>query len=195
MLFSKIRCLDDGTWQVTQREDAQLDAELEKVQRERKELESKLAYIKAMNAHMLTMLMPQQREEAAARGLLLPPVEGGAAASSEGGASGSLAPAAQAAEWGSPASPVSPATPSAAAATAQPSSAAGLPGPAAPRVCAAPGCSVTSGLRRCGGCRAVCYCSQSCSSAHWRAHKAECRRMQAERAAAAQVPAAEGQLP
>ena len=54
-----------------------------------------------------------------------------------------------------------------------------------PRVCAAPGCGPTHGLRRCGGCAAVRYCSQACSRAHWRAHKVECRRVQAEAAAAA----------
>ena len=52
--------------------------------------------------------------------------------------------------------------------------------PAAPRVCAAPGCGATHGLRRCGGCGTVRYCSAACSRAHWRAHKAECRRLQAE---------------
>ena len=56
--------------------------------------------------------------------------------------------------------------------------------PAAPRVCAAPGCGATRGLRRCGGCASVRYCSAACSRAHWRAHKAECRRLQAERAQA-----------
>ena len=59
-----------------------------------------------------------------------------------------------------------------------------IPGP---RVCAAPGCSATSGLRRCRGCHAVRYCSEACSRAHWRAHKADCRRLAAEqRATAAQ---------
>lgn len=53
-----------------------------------------------------------------------------------------------------------------------------------PRVCAAPGCGVTRGLRRCGGCRSVRYCSEACCRAHWQAHKAECRRLQAQRAAA-----------
>ncbi len=38
--------------------------------------------------------------------------------------------------------------------------------------------------RRCGGCGAVRYCSESCSREHWRAHRAACRRMQAQRAAA-----------
>ncbi len=53
-----------------------------------------------------------------------------------------------------------------------------------PRICAAPGCGSTNGLRRCGGCGAVRYCSLECSRAHWRAHKDECRRLQAEREAA-----------
>ena len=53
---------------------------------------------------------------------------------------------------------------------------------------AAPGCGATRGLKRCGGCRAVRYCSEACSRAHWREHKSECRRLQAERAAAAGAP-------
>ena len=53
-----------------------------------------------------------------------------------------------------------------------------------PRVCAAPVCGATSGLKRCGGCGTVRYCSTECSRAHWREHRAECRRLQAERAAA-----------
>ncbi len=64
-----------------------------------------------------------------------------------------------------------------------------MPGqPARPaRMCTAPGCGATTGLKRCGGCGAVRYCSVECSCAHWRAHKAECRRLQAERAAAAEA--------
>lgn len=46
------------------------------------------------------------------------------------------------------------------------------------RVCAAEGCDATRGLRRCGGCGTVRYCSEACCKAHWRAHKAECRRLQ-----------------
>ena len=66
--------------------------------------------------------------------------------------------------------------------------------PRPPRVCAAPGCGATRGLKRCSGCGAVRYCSAKCSKAHWRAHKAECRRLQAERGAAggaSRDPAAE----
>ena len=53
------------------------------------------------------------------------------------------------------------------------------------RTCAAPGCGATCGLRLCGGCGTVRYCSEACSRAHWRAHRADCRRLQAEQAAAA----------
>ncbi|KAI7842446.1 hypothetical protein COHA_004085 [Chlorella ohadii] len=56
-----------------------------------------------------------------------------------------------------------------------------------PRICAAPGCGATRGLRRCGGCGTVRYCSTECSRVHWRAHKPACRRLQAERAAAARA--------
>ena len=54
------------------------------------------------------------------------------------------------------------------------------------RVCAAPDCGAERGLRRCGGCGAVRYCTEACSRAHWQTHKAECRRLQAEKAAAEQ---------
>lgn len=54
----------------------------------------------------------------------------------------------------------------------------------APHVCAAEGCSAARGLKRCGGCASVRYCSVECSRAHWPAHRAACRRLQAERAAA-----------
>ena len=57
--------------------------------------------------------------------------------------------------------------------------------PRPPRVCAAPGCGATRGLRFCGGCATVRYCSEACSRAHWKAHRAECRRLQAEQAVAA----------
>ena len=60
-----------------------------------------------------------------------------------------------------------------------------------PRVCAAPGCGATRGLRRCGGCGTVRYCSAACSRAHWRAHKGKCRRLQAAKAAATADDAAQ----
>lgn len=63
---------------------------------------------------------------------------------------------------------------------------------AVPRVCAA--CGATSGLRRCSGCRSVRYCGPTCSRAHWTQHKGECRRIQAQAAAAkamAELAAAE----
>lgn len=63
--------------------------------------------------------------------------------------------------------------------------------PPAPRVCAAPGCGATTRLKRCGGCSAVHYCSVECSRAHWPAHKAECRQMQAAAAAAEAAAASE----
>ena len=59
------------------------------------------------------------------------------------------------------------------------------PAVAAPRVCAAEGCGATTGLRRCGGCGRVRYCSVECSKAHWFAHRADCKRWRAEVAAAA----------
>lgn len=56
--------------------------------------------------------------------------------------------------------------------------------PRAPRVCAR--CGATGGkLRRCAGCLAVRYCSEACSVAGWRDHKARCKSVQAEREAAA----------
>lgn len=61
--------------------------------------------------------------------------------------------------------------------------AAAAPPASPPRVCAAPGCGAVHGLRLCAGCRSVRYCGEACSRAHWRAHKAKCRRLQAARAA------------
>ena len=79
---------------------------------------------------------------------------------------------------------------------AQPPPAATTPArPAAARVCAAHGCGATSGLRRCGACRTVRYCSEACSHSHWRQHKAECRRLQAARAQAAGEGEAAAQQP
>ena len=79
---------------------------------------------------------------------------------------------------------------SAAAQAQQPAPAASPPppaatsaGPAAARVCA--GCGTTRGLRLCAACRTVRYCSEACSYSHWRQHRAECRRLQAEQAQAA----------
>lgn len=45
-------------------------------------------------------------------------------------------------------------------------------------------------LRRCNGCGMVRYCTEACSKAHWREHRAECRRLQKE-AAADEAAAAE----
>ena len=59
------------------------------------------------------------------------------------------------------------------------------PPPRARRTCAAEGCTATRGLRRCGGCRAVKYCSLECAQRSWTAHRPECRRLKAEREAAA----------
>ena len=74
------------------------------------------------------------------------------------------------------------AAPAATAAAAEPTN---QQPPRQPRICAAPGCGATHGLRLCGGCGSVRYCSEACSRAHWRAHRADCRRLQAEQAAAA----------
>ena len=63
------------------------------------------------------------------------------------------------------------------------------------RMCAAPGCGATRGLKRCGGCGTVRYCSEACSRVHWWAHKAECRRLQAERAAGAAGEASVAEVP
>ena len=68
------------------------------------------------------------------------------------------------------------------AADQPPPAATGSAAPVAPRVCAAPGCAC--GLHRCSACRTVPYCSQACIRAHWRQHKAECRRVQVEQAQA-----------
>lgn len=64
------------------------------------------------------------------------------------------------------------------------------------RTCAGPGCGATHGLRRCGGCGQVRYCSVDCQRAHWPEHQEPCRRRQAEKAAAAaQTGAAEEPAP
>jgi ankyrin repeat protein len=41
--------------------------------------------------------------------------------------------------------------------------------------CSHPGCSGT-GLLKCTGCRQARYCGKVCQLAHWKAHKADCRR-------------------
>lgn len=71
-------------------------------------------------------------------------------------------------------------TPLPAPAASHPFPATAPPSPGAPRTCAAPGCGATHGLRRCAGCAMVRYCSEACSCAHWKAHRAVCRRLQAE---------------
>ena len=96
------------------------------------------------------------------------------------------APPARAAPAVAPAARAAPAATTAAPSAAAAAAAARPPQrPPAPRVCAAPGCPSTHGLRRCGGCGTVRYCSEACSRAHWREHKVACRRLQAEQAAAA----------
>jgi ankyrin repeat protein len=45
--------------------------------------------------------------------------------------------------------------------------------------CSHPGCS-GAGLKKCTGCRKARYCGGTCQLAHWKAHKADCRRWSAE---------------
>jgi hypothetical protein len=45
--------------------------------------------------------------------------------------------------------------------------------------CSTPGCSC-AGLLKCTACRQVWYCGETCQLAHWKAHKADCRRWSAE---------------
>ena len=59
------------------------------------------------------------------------------------------------------------------------------------RTCANSGCGAARGLRLCGGCGTVRYCSEACSRADWCEHRAECRRLQAEKAAAAEGSSSE----
>ena len=40
-------------------------------------------------------------------------------------------------------------------------------------------CKVEAGTKLCSACRQVGYCSGDCQKAHWKAHKAECKRHQA----------------
>jgi hypothetical protein len=45
--------------------------------------------------------------------------------------------------------------------------------------CSSPGCS-GAGLMKCTGCKQVRYCKEACQLAHWKAHKADCKRWSAE---------------
>jgi ankyrin repeat protein len=45
--------------------------------------------------------------------------------------------------------------------------------------CSNPGCS-GAGLLKCTGCKQARYCGEACQLAHWKAHKADCRRWSAE---------------
>lgn len=80
------------------------------------------------------------------------------------------------------------------ASAAGPSALEGRPAPRPPRqVCAAEGCSITRGLRKCPDCRVVRYCSRDCQEKHWDdCHWQECKRLRriAQRAAAAAAAAA-----
>jgi ankyrin repeat protein len=46
--------------------------------------------------------------------------------------------------------------------------------------CSHPGCS-GAGLKKCTGCRQARYCGRACQLAHWKAHKADCKRWSAEK--------------
>jgi hypothetical protein len=48
--------------------------------------------------------------------------------------------------------------------------------------CSSPGCK-GAGLLKCTGCKQARYCGEACQLAHWKAHKADCRRWSAELAA------------
>lgn len=99
------------------------------------------------------------------------PASSSAAAASNGAESSSAA-AAAAAAVGSPAP--------AGASASQPQQQSAAPH----KQCAH--CGTTEGkLLRCRGCRAVYFCSAGCQRANWAAHKAACREVQAQRAAAA----------
>jgi hypothetical protein len=45
--------------------------------------------------------------------------------------------------------------------------------------CLSPSCN-GAGLLKCTGCRQARYCGEACQLAHWKAHKADCRRWSAE---------------
>jgi hypothetical protein len=48
--------------------------------------------------------------------------------------------------------------------------------------CSNPGCS-GGGLKKCPACKQARYCGEPCQLAHWKAHKADCKRWSAELAA------------
>jgi hypothetical protein len=48
--------------------------------------------------------------------------------------------------------------------------------------CSNPGCS-GAGLKKCPACKQARYCGEPCQLAHWKAHKADCKRWSAEVAA------------
>jgi hypothetical protein len=45
--------------------------------------------------------------------------------------------------------------------------------------CSNPGCS-GAGIKRCPACKQARYCGEPCQYAHWKAHKADCKRWSAE---------------
>ena len=45
--------------------------------------------------------------------------------------------------------------------------------------CSSPGCG-GAGIMKCTGCRQARYCGEVCQLAHWKAHKADCKRWSAE---------------
>jgi hypothetical protein len=49
--------------------------------------------------------------------------------------------------------------------------------------CPSPDCS-GAGLKKCPACKQVRYCGEPCQLAHWKAHKADCKRWSAELGAA-----------
>jgi hypothetical protein len=49
--------------------------------------------------------------------------------------------------------------------------------------CSSPGCS-GAGVMKCTGCKQTRYCGVTCQLAHWKAHKADCRRWSADLMAA-----------
>jgi hypothetical protein len=45
--------------------------------------------------------------------------------------------------------------------------------------CSSPGCS-GAGVMKCTGCKQARYCGEACQLAHWKPHKADCRRWSVE---------------